>query len=74
MDFERILVVSVCLIAVPLGACAFSVDSSEAVQEPAIEVPDMNAYWAAHVAHRQSGDLEAATSILAEDCLLFERI
>ncbi len=72
MDIEKILVFSVCLIAVALGACTFSVENSETVQEPAIEAPDMNAYWAAHVAHRQSGDLEAAISILAEDCVLFE--
>jgi ketosteroid isomerase-like protein len=71
MQLERILVFTVCLIALPLGACSLSEESSETVQ-PAIETPDMNAYWAAHVAHRQSGDLEGAISILAEDCVLFE--
>lgn len=72
MDFERIVVFGVCLIAVPLGACTFSVESGDTAQEPAIEAPDMDAYWAAHAAHRQRGDLEAALGILAEDCVLLE--
>jgi ketosteroid isomerase-like protein len=48
------------------------VESDGALPEPAIKAPDMNAFWATHVAHRQRGDLDAATSILAEDCVLFE--
>jgi hypothetical protein len=48
------------------------VESGETVQEAAIEAPDMDAYWVAHAAHRQSGDLEAATSVLAEDCVLIQ--
>ena len=32
----------------------------------------MNAFWATHAAHRQRGDLESATRILAEDCILLQ--
>lgn len=71
MDSERALVLSVCLIALVLGACTVSVDSGE-TQEAPIEPPDMEAYWAAHVAARQSGDLDAALAILAEDAVLYE--
>jgi ketosteroid isomerase-like protein len=72
MNLDTILASSLCLVAVLSGACSFSVESGETVQEAAIEAPDMDAYWAAHAAHRQSGDLEAATSVLAEDCVLFQ--
>lgn len=72
MDFERILVLGACLIAVALGGCTFSMERGETAREPVIEAPDMDAYWAAHVAHRQSGDLEAALSILADDSVLLE--
>lgn len=72
MLLERILLFGICSIAVPLGACASSAESRAAAPEPAIEAPDMNALWAAHAAHRQRGDLDAAIGILAEDCVLFE--
>ena len=71
MDFKKALVFNFCLITVLCGACSISEKRGETVQE-ATEAPDMDAFWAAHVAHRQSGDLQAATSVLAEDCVLFE--
>ena len=70
MFLKRTFFLSVCLIAMPLAACTVSVESDG--PEPAIEAPDMNALWATHAAHRQRGDLHAATSIMAEDCVLFE--
>jgi len=72
MLLKRILLFGVCLIAMPLGTCTVSAESDGAVPEPVIEAPDMNAFWATHAAHRQRGDLDAATSILAEDCVLVE--
>ncbi len=70
MLLRKTLLLSVCLIAMPLAACTVSVESDG--PEPAIEAPDMNAFWATHAAHKQRGDLDAAISIMAEDCVLFE--
>jgi len=69
---RKTLLFGVSLIAVHSGACTFSAESDGPVSEPAIDAPDLNAFWAAHVAHRQKGDVDAATSVLAEDCVLFE--
>lgn len=67
MRLERIFVLRHCLIMLPWGARGHSTEGGEV-----IETPEMDAYWATHAAQRQSGDLEAALSILAEDCVLYE--
>ncbi len=72
MFIKRVLVLGACLITASLGACAPSAQNGGAVPEPVIEAPDMSVYWATHAANVVSGDVEAATGILAEDCVLVE--